>query len=64
MPSLNLLVLKKGTEKYIFFYDNDSFRALLSTLLRYAKDSSLSFTSGDARALAVAALDARLSSRS
>lgn len=52
MPrSMNVLALVKGSERYVFLYDDDSPGVLLQQLGRYAADSELSFTWYDAAVL-------------
>lgn len=48
---MNVLALVKGSERYVFLYDDDSLRPLLQTLGRYAADPELSFTWYDAAIL-------------
>jgi hypothetical protein len=48
---MNVLALVKGSERYVFLYDDDSLRSLLQTLGRYAADPDLSFTWYDAAIL-------------
>lgn len=48
---MNVLALVKGSERYVFLYDDDSLRSLLQTLGRYAADPELSFTWYDAAIL-------------
>jgi hypothetical protein len=48
---MNVLALVKGTERYVFLYDDESHRALLQTMGRYAADPDLSFTWYDAAVL-------------
>jgi hypothetical protein len=48
---MNVLALVKGTERYVFLYDDESHRALLQTMGRYAADADLSFTWYDAAVL-------------
>lgn len=48
---MNVLALVKGTERYVFLYDDESQRALLQTMGRYAADADLSFTWYDAAVL-------------
>ena len=48
---MNVLALVKGSERYVFLYDDDSLRPLLQTLGRYAADPDLSFTWYDAAIL-------------
>jgi hypothetical protein len=49
--AMNVLALVKGTERYVFLYDDESHRALLQTMGRYAADPELSFTWYDAAVL-------------
>ena len=52
MPrSMNVLALVKGSERYVFLYDDDSPGVLLQQLGRFAADSELSFTWYDAAVL-------------
>lgn len=52
MPrSMNVLALVKGSERYVFLYDDESPGVLLQQLGRYAADSELSFTWYDAAVL-------------
>ncbi len=48
---MNVLALVKGSERYVFLYDDESLRSLLQTLGRYAADPDLSFTWYDAAIL-------------
>jgi hypothetical protein len=48
---MNVLALVKGTERYVFLYDDESHRALLQAMGRYAADADLSFTWYDAAVL-------------
>jgi hypothetical protein len=48
---MNVLALVKGSERYVFLYDDDSLRPLLQTLGRFAADPDLSFTWYDAAIL-------------
>lgn len=48
---MNVLALVKDDERYIFLYDDDSSKALLQTLGRYASDTDLSFSWYDAAIL-------------
>ncbi len=48
---MNVLALVKGSERYVFLYDDESLRPLLSTLGRFAADPDLSFTWYDAAIL-------------
>jgi hypothetical protein len=48
---MNVLALVKGSERYVFLYDDQSLRSLLQTLGRYAADPDLSFTWYDAAIL-------------
>jgi len=48
---MNVLALVKGTERYVFLYDDESHRALLQTMGRFAADADLSFTWYDAAVL-------------
>ena len=52
MPrGVNVLALVKGSERYIFLYDDSSVGGLLQTLGRYASDEELEFTWYDAALL-------------
>ncbi len=48
---INVLALVKGTERYIFLYDDNNKAETLRTLGRYASDPDLSFTWYDAAVL-------------
>jgi len=48
---MNVLALVKGSERYVFLYDDESPGVLLQQLGRYAADSELSFTWYDAAVL-------------
>lgn len=48
---LNVLALIKGTERYVFVYDDGSRQALIDALRDQAADPSLSFTWFDAAVL-------------
>lgn len=47
----NVLALVKGSERYVFLYDEDSVATLLQTLGKFASDQSLNFTWYDAAIL-------------
>lgn len=48
---MNVLALVKGSERYVFLYDDASPAELLRTLGRFAADPQLSFTWYDAAIL-------------
>jgi hypothetical protein len=48
---MNVLALVKGSERYVFLYDDESPGVLLQQLGRFAADSELSFTWYDAAVL-------------
>ena len=48
---VNVVALVKGSERYVFLYDDASRGELLKTLGRYADDPDLSFTWYDATVL-------------
>ena len=48
---LNVLALVKGSERYIFFYDDASAAETIRTLGRFASNPDLSFTWYDAAVL-------------
>jgi hypothetical protein len=48
-----IAIVKPSGERYLFFYDDR--KALLKTLIRFAADRSLSFTTADAAAVALQA---------
>ncbi|MFM9964450.1 MAG: hypothetical protein ACKV2Q_24875 [Planctomycetaceae bacterium] len=48
---LNVLALEKEGEKFIFFYDDESFAVLLQTLGNFAADPNSGFTWYDAAVL-------------
>jgi hypothetical protein len=49
MPSdLNVLVCVKGTERYVWLYDDADVSSVMTTLGRFAADPELSFTWYDA----------------
>lgn len=48
---MNVLALVKGSERYVFLYDDASPDAVLQTIGRYAADPELSFTWYDAAVL-------------
>jgi hypothetical protein len=48
---INVLALVKGSERYVFLYDDDSRAETLRTLGRYASNPELSFTWYDAAVL-------------
>lgn len=48
---VNVLALVKDSERYVFLYDDDSYRTLLETLGRFAADPELSFSWYDAAVL-------------
>ena len=51
-PEINVLALVKGTERYVFLYDDAHRADTLRTFGRYASDPELSFTWYDAACLA------------
>jgi hypothetical protein len=51
MSDTNILVLAKGSERYVFFYDDASRAELLRTLGRFASNPELSFDWFDAATL-------------
>jgi hypothetical protein len=48
---VNVVALVKGSERYVFLYDDQSAATLLQTLGRFAADAELSFTWYDAAVL-------------
>ena len=48
---INVLALVKGSERYVFLYDDDSRAETLRTLGRFASNPELSFTWYDAAVL-------------
>lgn len=48
---INVLALVKGTERYVFLFDDDNRAETLRTLGRYASDPELSFSWYDAAVL-------------
>ena len=48
---INVLALVKGSERYVFLYDDDSRAEALRTLGRFASNPELSFTWYDAAVL-------------
>lgn len=62
-PEVNVLALVKGTERYVFLYDDAHRADTLRTLGRYASDPSLSFTWYDAALLAQKAREGRTTER-
>ena len=50
-PEVNVLALVKGTERYVFLYDNESRAETLRMLGRHASNPELSFTWHDAALL-------------
>lgn len=48
---VNVVALVKGTERYVFLYDDESSSTLLQTLGRFAADPDLTFTWYDAAVL-------------
>ena len=48
---INVLALVKGSERYVFLYDDESRAETLRTLGRYASNPELSFTWYDAAVL-------------
>ncbi len=48
---INVLALVKGSERYVFLYDDSSRAATLRTLGRFASNPELSFTWYDAAVL-------------
>ncbi len=51
MPAFNVLALIKGTERYVFVYDDDSREPLLATLQALAADPQVSLSWYDAAVL-------------
>ena len=51
MKEINVLALVKGTERYVFLYDDANRAEALRTLGRYASNPDLSFTWYDAAVL-------------
>ena len=45
---LNVLALHKGSEHYLFLYDDDSLPSLIDLFRRYASDTEISFNWFDA----------------
>lgn len=62
-PEVNVLALVKGTERYVFLYDDAHRADTLRTLGRYASDPSLSFTWYDAALLAQKVREGRTTER-
>lgn len=58
-PGIEILALVKGTERYVFLYDDASREEMLRTLGRYASDPELSFTWYDAATLSRKVREAR-----
>ena len=50
---LNVLALHKGTEHYLFLYDDNSMPSLIDLFRRYASDTDLSFNWFDAAVMSV-----------
>jgi len=50
-PGVNVLALVKGSERFVFLYDDQSAEHLLKTLGDYAADPELSFNWYDAAVL-------------
>jgi len=48
---MNVIALVKESERWIFYFDDQSYSALLRTLGRFAADPELSFTWYDAAIL-------------
>ena len=48
---INVMALAKGTERYVFLFDDESRSEALKTLARYASNPDLSFTWYDAAVL-------------
>ena len=51
MRDINVLALVKGSERYVFLYDDSSRAETLKTLGRFASNSDLSFSWYDAAVL-------------
>ena len=51
MEELNVIVLMKGDERYVFLYDDKNAGSLSQIFGKYATDESLSFTFHDANIL-------------
>jgi hypothetical protein len=56
---MNILAMAKGSERYIFLYDDQSYDTLIDVLAKYADHPDLSFCSGDAALLGRKAREAR-----
>jgi hypothetical protein len=56
---MNILAMAKGTERYIFLYDDQSYEMLIDVLEKFADDPNLSFCSGDAALLGRKARESR-----
>ena len=48
---INVLALVKGTERFVFLFDDESRSETLKTLAKYASNQDLSFTWHDAAVL-------------
>jgi hypothetical protein len=56
---MNILAMAKGSERYIFLYDDQSYERLIDVLDKFADDPNLSFCSGDAELLSRKARESR-----
>ena len=56
---MNILAMAKGSERYIFLYDDQSYEALIDVLDKFADHPELSFGSGDAALLSRKARESR-----
>ncbi|MEK6914639.1 MAG: hypothetical protein AABW83_03225 [Nanoarchaeota archaeon] len=57
----NFLFLTKGSDRYMFFYDDESVESLIDVFNRYALDSNLIFDNNDALFLRERALKSQKS---
>jgi hypothetical protein len=48
---MNILIMAKGGEHYMFFYDDDSTKALEQTFKRFAENPDLKFSWADGATL-------------
>ena len=48
---MNILAMAKGTERYIFLYDDQSYDALVDVFDRFADHDELNFSTADAALL-------------
>jgi hypothetical protein len=48
---MNILAMAKGSERYVFLYDDESCDALIDLFDKFAENTELNFSAGDAALL-------------